>query len=513
MSNLVKKQYVTDLVGNDYRSWNRGDIIILRCGTGTGKSTFCIEKLLPYCQSTDRHILYVCNRTNLEKDVNDRLARFTAEHPESADYITITKYQDIEAKFRTGKDKEMNDIISGAYYIFLDECHYFVSDAPMNLYTEYTYDLFRSNKDSVLIYASATANEFFNSIAKDGQIPDRNIYEIPQDYNFVDNVYLYRDKQLLSIIGNILDTETSSKIVVFCKDGDRIMEIYRTFGEKLVDVFCAKNYGDKRVREVANKNAIHDSTFSRKILATTSVIDNGIDFKDANIKHMMSELPTMDTLIQSLGRKRPISADDHCNYYIREYSKEEIKKLHRPVNEQLTPAVLWNRSPESFYLAYKKKKDIFKTSNTMYFDSETKSPAVNNMAFIRYLITSRIYDQVENYGFRAVIMKYLGPSLMGKVKVSDVKDYEDDFLSYLSTIEGRRIFRDELNAVKEVFSKHMTRTGKKSKRVGISSMNAYLEETYGRRYQSRFNTNRDLRRKLDDGSVNSKYMKTFYILE
>lgn len=514
MANQNLKKYVTDLIGDAYQSWKPGNSIILQSGTGTGKSTFCIETLLPYCQANNKKLLYVCNRISLEKDITARLKEFIELHPEiSADYITITKYQDIEAKFRSSKDSEVISKIADMSYIFLDECHYFVSDAPMNAYTEYTYNLFRSNADSVLIYASATANEFFNNLIKEEKIPKSRIYEIPQDYSFVDNVYLYRDKQLLSIIGNIIDTEKDSKIVVFCKDGNKIMDIYRTFGDKLVDVICAKNYSDKRVKEIANMKALKDSSFSKRILATTSVIDNGIDFKDPKIKHMISELPTMDSLIQSLGRKRPASEDDHCNYYIREYSVEEIKKMHRPIKDQLTPAVLWKKNPDSFYNAYKKRKDVFKLNNIMYFDSELKSPAVNNMAFVRYLITSRLYDQIEKHGYKSVLTKYLEPSLRNRIKISDAKDYEDEFLVYLSSIEGKKIFRDSLDEVKEKFAAHMEKMGKKSKHVGIASMNAYLEETYEQRYKSRFNSVRDMNRKLPDGSPNPNRLKTYYVLQ
>lgn len=507
------KQYVTDLIQNDYKSWKSGDSIILCCGTGTGKSTFCIQTLLPYCQSLNKKILYVCNRTNLEIDIIERLRVFIEQYPESRDFITITKYQDIEAKFRANKSEQAFAWINEFDYIFLDECHYFISDAPMNVYTELTYKLFTSKQDSIIMYASATSNEFFNNLISTKNIPRKNVYELKQDYSFVDGVYLYKKEQLLIILESIIKEDTSSKIIVFCKDGDRIMEIYRTIGDRYVDVICSKNYNDKRVKEISRKKTIKDSTFEKRILVTTPVIDNGIDFKDINIKHIFTELPTMDSLIQSLGRKRPISEDDHCIYYIREYSKDEIKRMHRPIIEQLTAPSLWKKNPEWFYDNYKNDKEFFKFNKIMYFDSVNRCPAINNMAYIRFLLNNKLYENIEKYGFKRVLLKYLDSSLRDKLKEINIENYEDHLLSYLYSIEDKIFYREDLDELKTIFSNNMAKMGIKSKRVGITTMNKYLDERYGQKYKKRLVSKKDFTRKTTNGEDNEKRRKTYYVLE
>ena len=39
-------KFISDVIGEEFKEWKRGDIIILAAPTGCGKSTFVLEKLL-----------------------------------------------------------------------------------------------------------------------------------------------------------------------------------------------------------------------------------------------------------------------------------------------------------------------------------------------------------------------------------------------------------------------------------------------------------------------------------
>ena len=62
-----------------------------------------------------------------------------------------------------------------------------------------------------------------------------------------------------------------------------------------------------------------------RILISTSAADNGINLKDNRIRHIFSELINIDSLIQSLGRKRYTTDLDKCTYYIKEYDPRGIQ--------------------------------------------------------------------------------------------------------------------------------------------------------------------------------------------
>ncbi|MGN0617566.1 MAG: DEAD/DEAH box helicase family protein [Ruminiclostridium sp.] len=75
--------YVSDLIGDDYKRWNsdnpRMRNILISAGTGTGKTTFILTKLLLYCAQENKKILFLSNRKALEIQVKEQVARLTAE--------------------------------------------------------------------------------------------------------------------------------------------------------------------------------------------------------------------------------------------------------------------------------------------------------------------------------------------------------------------------------------------------------------------------------------------------
>lgn len=66
------KQYITDLVGEDYKNWH--GIVVLDAGTNSGKTYFILKTLLPWAYERRKRILILCNRealrNQIERDVN-----------------------------------------------------------------------------------------------------------------------------------------------------------------------------------------------------------------------------------------------------------------------------------------------------------------------------------------------------------------------------------------------------------------------------------------------------------
>ena len=53
--------YVTDIVGNEYLSWEKGSRVIITSQTGSGKSTFVLETLLRNAINHDKYVVFFCN--------------------------------------------------------------------------------------------------------------------------------------------------------------------------------------------------------------------------------------------------------------------------------------------------------------------------------------------------------------------------------------------------------------------------------------------------------------------
>lgn len=65
------RKYVQDIIGQAYKEWKKGDNILINCGTGQGKTYFVKNILKDYCKQNNLKILYLCNRTNLKKQVKN----------------------------------------------------------------------------------------------------------------------------------------------------------------------------------------------------------------------------------------------------------------------------------------------------------------------------------------------------------------------------------------------------------------------------------------------------------
>lgn len=65
---MENRQYVTDLIGDEYLKWKTGDKVLISTPTGSGKSTFVIASLLKTAVENEKHIVYYCNR----KVLNDQ---------------------------------------------------------------------------------------------------------------------------------------------------------------------------------------------------------------------------------------------------------------------------------------------------------------------------------------------------------------------------------------------------------------------------------------------------------
>ena len=64
-------QYISNIIGESYKTWKPGDIIIIDAQTGTGKNYFIENIFIPYIG--DKKLLFISNRTNLKREVKSRL--------------------------------------------------------------------------------------------------------------------------------------------------------------------------------------------------------------------------------------------------------------------------------------------------------------------------------------------------------------------------------------------------------------------------------------------------------
>lgn len=517
------KIWVSDLIGDEYKNWNN-EFVALDCGTGSGKSYFCIRILGNYAKRQHRKILYLCNRGKLRKQVYGEARRLGLLR-----VIYVTSYQTIQRDIQEGRQLPHYD------YIVADECHYFTTDAKFNEYTDISYNYLMKQKNSVVLWVSATAKIFFKWLVDKGMVKKNNIYKIDKDYSYVKQVYFYQRGELATIIDDVLENDPKSKIVVFCNSASRMKEMNKKYGE-IANYFCSNTSSNMELKKICGydnktkkvKDCIKalpngQVTFEKRILFTTTVLDNGIDLKDKNIRHIFSEIFDMDSMIQLLGRKRSMGKDDKCTFYIREFQPNEIQGLWNINKAQLEPVQLYLNNYDEFYNVYgkgKKRKQLSKNQIFYSYFTEDKHLSkirVNKCKYRKYKQDNNLLSRMKESGYIPILNHFLGKELSIKSEyiVVDVKQI-DLFLEYLKSIEGKRLYKEDRERIKEEFEK----IGVKLRYIGINTFNGALDDVYKKLYLCRFynkdQNNRmlvDKRRKLDNGFENPNRNKTYWILE
>lgn len=527
MANGKQKIWVSDLIGDDFKRWNN-EFVILDCGTACGKTYFCINRLGKYAANKKKKLLYLCNRSKLRSQTYWQVRNLNLQAT-----IYVTSYQALQKKIQQG------DTIPHYDYIIADECHYFTTDAGFNDYTDVAYNYVMKQKESVVVFVSATAKKFFKYLQDTNKVKKKNSYRLDKDYSYVTKLFYYQGDELHGIIDDILGNEVDSKIIVFCNSGNRIIDMSKIYGDK-ADYYCSKNAKDKRLRtlcgwkeneqgkvieEPACIKVYADDliTFDKRILFTTSVLDNGVDLKDRRIKHVFSEIIDVDTMIQSLGRKRSLDKDDNCYFYIRLYQKKGIQGFINNISDQLEPVNLYKNNYSEFYQQYGNGKNRSKISrNKIFYNLFRKKNnygkiKVNECKYRKYNQDYDMFTLMKELGHKGYLECILESSLTENAEdvVCNVEQL-DCFIQFLKSIEGKRLYTDDQQCIKEEFET----IGLKLRYKGINTFNGALDDVYKDLYKCRFykedidgKSYVDKRRKLDNGLENPNRDKRYWILE
>lgn len=199
----MAKQYVTDVIGEEYKEWVPDRPVIINAPMGAGKTFFVLNVLLPYVYSQGKTMVYVANRTALEMQVSHDI-------PEEYQSSIITcSYQEI-AYFHTDsrfeEDSRNNAIATASYYI-LDEAHYFLADASFNAKVEHCFKRLKviSEKNTQSIWVLMTGTIDYLLLQLRGQFlgnPPSKLYRpirlIEFEIPFLNNPSDYWPKDIYS---------------------------------------------------------------------------------------------------------------------------------------------------------------------------------------------------------------------------------------------------------------------------------------------------------------------------
>ena len=330
------KRYLSDIIGEEYQNWGSRKIV-LSAGTGAGKTTFILKKLLPYYKKHGRKLLILCNRQLLEEQYEASLAVMYEEYAEY-DNVILHTYQHLGQ----ADEKEIEHLLHECYGICLDECHYFVQDSDFN---QDTYRLWKVITERFyskqMIFISATIEclrPFIEEYKKDikvtngltvlenmhTQFIDDGRYDLQVDYSYLDLVGVPSKEDLCKRIAS-----DEGKALIFINDKEVAKELKAMFvkhgiGKEEVTLLNSDELERKKElkEELAFGQHIPKKT---KVLITTSVLDNGVSLVDPNITSVTIFSINKTDFIQMLGRVRiPHGCDRRMQLYLVQRDCEEF---------------------------------------------------------------------------------------------------------------------------------------------------------------------------------------------
>lgn len=468
MTKSNKKEYFTDLIGDKYKEW-KNTKIILDGGTGSGKTYFIQNVLIPYAKSMRKKVLYLCNRRTLY----DELLIELKKHPN----VELLLYQILQEHLR-------NDEPIGHYdYIIADECHYLYTDAPFNEYTDLAYNFLLNQKNNVVIFMSATAPAFFKDLRQFKIVEKKNIFVVKKDYSYVKNVYFYQADDLVNVIDDILQKHPNDKMIVFVNSMDRLKDLHDVY-EDIAYFMCSKSTKRKDVLAICTNDCIvqYDMdyiTFDRKILFATKALDNGVNIKDTAITHVFCEIFDIDSAIQAIGRKRCIGENDTCNFYFKDYGKKAIARFLEFNEQQYEPVKKYLDNRADFLQELKDNdvdiREFARENRIMYTDWDDKEQIqINNVRYQKYRMDNVIIKRMKASTYQTVLLQYLGENLASKVKELEIiTAAKDIFLEYLKNIADKKLFKEEQDLLKV---KMRNLLGLNDRTMGIGVCNGKLSD-------------------------------------
>ncbi|HCL4466678.1 TPA: DEAD/DEAH box helicase family protein [Clostridium botulinum] len=492
--NMGKKldlEWVTQAIGEEYKKWNRGDIIKINAQTGTGKTYFIKNKLIPHLEEYE-NLLYICNRTNLKRQLKkDLLEQFGKEIPyiknkngqyklkkgkrildikeldkiTTIENVTITSYHAIQNS-ELDREYKINNFNTDYDYIVMDECHYIFADGSFNNKCRLAFDkLIKENYHfSIKIFISATMDGINDCINKSiefilGIKPKIWTYTTKIDYSYVNTKYF---KQIDDIIQSIKNDKSDGKWLVFVSDLNVGKKIIEEIGKDKSSLIKAGTRNNEELN-----NIINNSKFQKKVLVATKALDNGINISDTKLTNMVIMAWDKITFIQMLGRKRiNIENAQEINLYIPTRYKKSFSSKINTYNKKRKEIELFNRDINAFNRKYDNDLDKIAKLNDLFYrdlNGEWKINKVGNLRlFLDMQFAGEMVKRFKIEGEFAFIYKQL--EWIKRLDNFDEFNLIENVISnneveslekYLEKIQGEKLFDEEQQELSNLIIKEL----------------------------------------------------------
>lgn len=465
----MTKQYLNEIIKEDYRNWKLGDLIFIKAGTGCGKSYFIKNILNKYCAENGKHILFLTNRCTLKEQVKNDIGDFSN--------IVVKNYQEIEELI-------INDRLnlSDYYYIVMDEAHYFYTDSAFNRRTDLFFNKMLEKTDVCKILMTATPRLLtwhFNSKA----ININYTYELKPNYTYLDRVVMFKNYETIN--GIIEEIPQDEQIILFTS-AKRALEIAQRYkGTFICSKYNKDKLYDKYVKDTDNEKEleliIKEGRFNNHLLCTTTALDNGVNINEGiPVKHIIIDVFDKDEFVQCLGRKR-VNQDERINLYFYGWTDNtRINGFKTKISNSLDRAKYLLKNGDIEYTLNNFKSKI---ADTRIIDDIIENgqirKVVNECMYQKYSCDMLMYESIlskEGINKYITYKTIIALAIQVEPKSIEYMEINEVILSIEEVLEdliGKKLYKEEQKELVEFFN--IKKDGKLLKSIG--SLNAYLEES------------------------------------
>lgn len=439
----MNKTRVSEIITTDeIKKWSRNENIIVKAGTGLGKSYFIKNLLYAFAESKNKKILMLVHRSNCLKQFQDEIIEDNKQ-----DIIHIKTYQKLD--FMELKKYYID--LSEYEYIVCDEWHHFISDASFSISTDLSFNLILAQKNAVKIFMSATG-DYCRDYLKTVKNINPKEYELPIEYTFIDSLTFFnKDETMEQFIKENIESDEfkDHKAIFFIQSAEKAYSLYKKYKEHCI-FNCSKNNTKyyKYVDEEKINNILLNESFEEKILITTTCMDAGVNLIDKQIKHIVCDVEDTGTLIQCIGRRRIDYADDNDKIYvyIKTINNQQLGGKETQLKRKIEKAdYLKEHTVQEYILKYPRSLDY---SNIIYDDPVTEedkcTKRINELMYYKCKCDISEINTIKTFG-KFAYTKYIAKMLGFE---NNYRLIEEDYMKseleeYLESIIGKKLFKEE----------------------------------------------------------------------
>ncbi|WP_371371030.1 DEAD/DEAH box helicase [Sporomusa aerivorans] len=481
----LKEKSVSDAIGNAYQKWNPKTPVLISAQTGAGKNYFVKTILLPETVRQGKKILIISNRIALsyqtKADIVKNLkvkkiysSEWLRDQEEFDDYVTIFTYQ----RFIT----KINDIDPKEYlYVVLDEAHFFMADATFNYKTGFILERIpKTFSASIRVYLTATPDEVGGYILESEKKAHRDkihflSYDLERDYSYVQPLYFKEVEEITKEIE--LDANSEDKWLIFVTNKEKGKILQDSLLKAKIDVV----YLDSELKEEAMEEfyykILDNDAFPNKVLISTSVLDNGVNFRDINLKNVVIFSYDKTTFLQMLGRKRIVKSGESVKLYIQNKTAGMLNGKQRILVKKQAAVSMFKKDKNKFLSEYYSSTiEDFKIIHGLFY-------FVNGNCYYNPLGLGKLENDIQ-----------LLSNLIDKIKKDASADIKEQ-LSWLGLAEtfdeenwlecnGRQENLQKLSDFLIKMVERSYRDGAEQKELGIELKSLY-DKVYGPRKNAR----------------------------